>query len=199
MANKQITNKQIKTINLTVPVIFVLAVVASFLLGMSWKEIKGKKAEEPQVELKVEKKEEPEVLGEQLVTTVGGFLVTKKEICQEDGKPVVYMFGSSSCPHCTWEHPIFEKVMAKFGNLITVHDNMDEQNQDREIYQEYSEINRGAIPFVILGCRYVKLGSGEQLGEQVEEKSITALVCKLTNNQPQKVCDTVKDLIDQVE
>ena len=208
MTNKEI-NKPVKTINLTAPIIFVLAVAAAFLLGMSWKEIKGgKKSEpssEPSVELKVEKKNQtptPEVLGEELESTIGNFLVTEDEICQENDKPIIYMFGYSGCPHCTWEHPIFEKVVAKFGALIALHDNMDKmdkQEADGEIFQQYSQINQGEVPFLVLGCRYARVGSGERAGEAAEEKNLTALICKLTNGQPEKVCAEVEELIGQIK
>jgi len=32
--------------------------------------------------------------------TIGDFLVSEDEICKEDGKPIVYFFGSKGCPHC---------------------------------------------------------------------------------------------------
>ncbi len=108
------------------------------------------------------------------------------------------MFGSSSCPHCSWEHPIFEKVMAQFGNLISLHDNMDTQD-DMEIFQKYSQVNQGGIPFMALGCRYLRVGSGEGIGQEEEEKVLTALICKLTDNEPEEVCSQVEDLISQVE
>lgn len=143
--------------------------------------------------------QEEAVLGEELPSTLGNFLVTEDDVCQEDGKPAVYIFGNSSCPHCTWEHPVFEKVTAKFTDQISVHDNMDKQEADQEIWQQYSEISQGAVPFMVLGCRYVRLGSGEMMGEETEEKNLTALICKLTEDKPAKVCQEVSDLVGQIE
>ncbi|TSC53643.1 MAG: hypothetical protein LiPW16_341 [Microgenomates group bacterium LiPW_16] len=134
----------------------------------------------------------PTILGEQLESTIGNFQITKDEICQENGKPIVYLFGSESCPHCRWEKPIFEKVVAKFTDKIVVHNNIDKQ-ADMEVFQKYSSINQGAIPFLVLGCRYVRVGSGEVAGEIEEEKNLTALICKLTGDQPEKICAEVKD------
>lgn len=181
-----------KTINLTLPVIFVLAVTAAFLLGFSWKNIKGDQAKAPASELAVETGEDAAVLGEQLETTTGNFLITKDEVCQEDGKPIIYMFGSASCPHCTWEHPVFEKTVVKFGDLISAHDNMDKPD-DQEVFQKYAQVNQGAIPFMVLGCRYVRVGSGEREGEVVEEKNLTTLICQLTDNQPSDICAEVEN------
>lgn len=185
-------NEKVKTFNLTAPIIVILLMVASFLVGLSWTKIreeKEPKKEEKQVVQISPAPQEPAVLGEELkATNIGRFMETKDEICQENGKPVVYMFGQSGCPYCVWEHPIFEKATAKFSNLIVVHDNMDTEN-DREIFQKYSQINRGAVPFLLLGCRYTQLGSGDKAaGEVQEEKNLTALICKLTDGQPEKVC-----------
>lgn len=187
-----------KTINLTLPIIVILLMVASFLVGLSWTKIREEKLEEQkQVAQATPTPEQPVVLGEELKSTIGNFLVTEDKVCQENGKPIIYMFGSSGCPHCTWEHPIFERATAKFGNKIVIHDNMDKLDADKEVFQQYSQINQGAIPFIVLGCHYVRLGSGERMGEVTEEKNITALICKLTDGQPEKVCTEVEGLVDK--
>ncbi len=120
-------------------------------------------------------------------TTTGDFIVLDDELCQEDGKPIVYYFGSSGCSHCKWEHPIIQEVAESFGDAISFHDLMDKQ-EEMEVFQEYSEINRGGIPFIVLGCQYVRVGSGERAGEEAEREALTELICKLTNNQPSQVC-----------
>ncbi|MGB9637370.1 MAG: hypothetical protein ACPLY7_01050, partial [Microgenomates group bacterium] len=56
---------------------------------------------------------------------IGSFLVTDKEVCTKDGRPLVYFFGSSSCPHCMWEKPIIEKVAKEFVKEIDFHENID--------------------------------------------------------------------------
>lgn len=191
-----------KITSFTTPILVGLLVVASFLVGMFWTRIRYLEQERAsekvaQATPSPQAPEEGAVLGE-LASTVGGFLITEDELCQEDGKPVVYLFGSSSCPHCSWEHPIFEKVTAKFADQISVHDNMDTQD-DMDVFQKYSQINRGAIPFMVLGCRYVRVGSGENAGEAGEEENLTALICKLTGGEPTEVCQEVADLIEQIE
>lgn len=189
-----------KTKSFTTPILITLLVIASFLIGTFWTRIKSLEQEgagEKQAQASPAPAEEGAVLGE-LASTIGGFLVAEEEICQEDGKPIVYMFGASTCPHCTWEHPIFEEVTAKFANQISLHDNMDTQD-DMEVFQRYSQINQGGIPFMVLGCRYVRVGSGETIGEEEEAKALTALICKLTRGEPEEVCAEVEDLIEQVE
>lgn len=127
--------------------------------------------------------------------TVGNFMVKDEPICMENGKPIVYFFGSNTCPHCQWEHPILEKVMKSFENLISFHNNMD-ANTDMEVFSKYSD---GGIPTMVFGCKYYKLGSGESDGEEQETKNLTAMLCKLTNSQPSEVCAGVQELVSQIQ
>ncbi len=128
-------------------------------------------------------------------STVGNFSVGSDEVCKENGKPIIYFFGSKSCPHCQWEHPIVEKVAEKFKEEIAFHNNMDSEN-DMEIFNKYST---GGIPTLVFGCKYYRVGSGEGGGEEEETKNLTALICKLTGNKPADVCNQVQDLVNQIK
>ena len=134
-----------------------------------------------------EQGERGEVGGAELEKTVGDFLVLGEELCTEDGKPIVYYFGSSGCPHCRWEHPIIQEVAKQFGDAISFHDLMDKQ-EEMEVFQKYFDINRGGIPFIVLGCQYARVGSGERMGEEAEKQALTELICRLTGGQPSGVC-----------
>lgn len=116
-----------------------------------------------------------------IAETVGGFKVTDQEVCKEDGKPIVYFFGSDGCLHCRWEHPILSDVAKQFSDYVSFHDNMNNQN-DADIYQKYKNQNSGYIPFLVAGCKYVRLGSGEQYGEDKERQYLTAVMCKLIDS-----------------
>jgi len=115
---------------------------------------------------------------------VGNFSVSSDEVCREEGKPIVYFFGSENCPHCRWEHPIMEEVAEKFGDKISFHNNMD-TDADRELFSKYST---GGVPTIVLGCKYYRVGSGESLGEEKETEVLTDLICKLTDNKPSELC-----------
>ncbi len=145
----------------------------------------------PQAQVEVPQEQqgptEGQVAGEELEKTTGDFLVLNEEPCLENGKPIVYYFGSSGCPHCSWEYPIIKEVMAKFAGQISFHDLMDKQ-EEMEIFQKYIDINGGGIPFIVLGCKYARVGSGEQAGEEAEKSALTQLICELTNSQPSGVC-----------
>lgn len=180
--------------------IIVLAAVVAFLGGMKWTLMKKPKGGGATPTPTPKKVEVSPTEGPKYPTTIGNFLVTNKEICQENGKPIIYYFGSKSCPHCLWEEPIVKKVAGKFSGLISFHNNMDKQTDaDAEVFAQYSDINPGYIPFLVFGCKYARLGSGESEGEAEEEKNLTALICKLTEGQPEKVCIPLKDLIGQVQ
>ena len=128
--------------------------------------------------------------------TIDNFLVSKDKICRENGKPIIYFFGSKSCPHCRWEHPIVEDILKKFKNYVSFHNNMD-SNADSNIFSKYN--SEGGIPTLVLGCRYYRVGSGERQGKDKETKDLTALICKLTNGQPANVCAEVKNLTDKIK
>jgi len=129
-----------------------------------------------------------------VVQTIGNFSISKNEVCKENEKPIIYFFGSTSCPHCAWEHPIIEKVVKNFEEYISFHNNMD-SNNDMDVFSKYST---GSIPALVFGCKYYRIGSGEQVGEEEESKVLTALICKLTQNQPTDICNGVQDLISQI-
>lgn len=109
-------------------------------------------------------------------TVDGDFIkLADQEICKENDKPIIYFFGSPNCPHCHWEYPIIQEVAAKFGDKISFHDNMNEI-KDKEIFSKYSD---GGVPVIVLGCRYYRLGSGEQIGKDKEIEVLTKLIQEL--------------------
>jgi len=130
-------------------------------------------------------------------TTIGNFIVSTDEICKEDGKPIIYFFGSEGCGACKWEHPVMANVTAKFEGFISFHDNIG-STADQEIFDKYST---GYIPTLVLGCKYYRVGAGKNMGEDQEAKVLTALICKLTGNKPEEVCNDpeIEALINQIE
>ncbi len=189
-----------KSKSYTTPILIILVAAAFFLLGNYWAQSKktGEKSAEEVVQANPTPEEE--VLGGVTwkTTGLGNFVTLEEEVCLEGGKPVVYYFGRSSCPHCSWEHPIFEKVVKKFANLISVHDRMDQEG-DEDVFSQYSQLNNNGIPFMVLGCQYAQVGSGESIGEEEEETVLTTLICQLTGGEPESVCAKVQDLTEEEE
>lgn len=109
-------------------------------------------------------------------SVAGDFIkLTDQEICRDNGKPIIYFFGSTQCPHCHWEYPVIKEVVAKFGNQISFHDNM-EKFTENEVFARYSD---GSVPTIVLGCRYYRVGSGEQIGAEKEKEILTQLIQEL--------------------
>lgn len=133
--------------------------------------------------------------------TIGSFIVSTDEICKEDGKPIIYFFGADWCGACRWEHPVIENVTVKFEGYISFHDiniDLDYSTADQEIFDKYSP--EGYIPTIVLGCRYYRVGAGANMGEDMEAKVLTALICNLTDNEPADVCTDaeIEELITQI-
>jgi len=191
--------KNKKNLNFTTLILVVLLVGVAFFAGMMWMKNRSLKEKVSVNNQDIQGVAEAQPTPEPLEAAIGGFAIAKDEVCYEDGKPLIYYFGYSGCPHCTWNHPILQSVAKKFPTQIAFHDNMDKLDQDQDIQEKYAQISQGAVPFFIFGCKYVRLGSGENYGEEDEEKFLTALICKLTNGQPEKVCASVQDLIDQIK
>lgn len=115
----------------------------------------------------------------------GGFSEAKDtEICMENGKPIVYFFGSTSCPHCKWEEPVLKSVVDQFGDAISYHENID-SDKDQDIFSKYST---GSVPTLVIGCKYYRVGSGESAGAESEKVSLKSVICKATGNQPASIC-----------
>ncbi len=138
---------------------------------------------------------------EPLIAGLDRFEKPDNEVCtNEEGLPIIYYFGSSSCPHCTWEHPVIKGTMAYFADYVDFKDWMDVRDEETiAVFEQYSDYNNGAVPFLVFGCRYARLGSGEQLGVQGEAAVLSAVTCKLTDGQPGDVCGRVEDLTAEIE
>ena len=96
------------------------------------------------------------------------------EICTEDGKPVVYLFTTTWCPHCTWIKDTFDSTVLEYvesGEIVAHHweidtgdDTLTEEvetevpQEDLAVYQEFNP--RGSIPTFVFGCKYSRIGNG---------------------------------------
>lgn len=148
------------------------------------------------------------------IPTIGNFL--KIENSKIEGKPLVYFFGVTTCPHCTWERPVFVDATSKFGtwknlregdlsdasfesDYITVKaTEIDkESNSDIVVFQHYSP--EGKIPLIIFGGKYYRAGSGENLDVEQETNILTVFLCKITDSPISKCNEPeIKSLIEQI-
>lgn len=114
------------------------------------------------------------------------------QICREDGRPVVYLFTASSCPHCEWIGETFNQTVSvwqKNGQIKAY--NFDVETGDDLLTEEIetelpasaiSVLNefepQGYIPVFVFGCKYFRVGNGyEQEGSLANEiKEFTAVI-----------------------
>jgi len=106
--------------------------------------------------------------------TVNTFTEVKEnEICKENGKPIIYFFGSKTCPHCEWEKPIIEEVIKSYGDKISFHENIDSE-KDKDVFSKFNK--EGGIPTIIIGCKYYRIGSGEADGADKEKENLKTVI-----------------------
>lgn len=116
----------------------------------------------------------------------GNFYVKENsDLILEDGKPVIFLFTSSGCPHCTWEKPILQSVLDQFGDKV-VYKQKEDTADDQDIYNQFGT---GGVPLIVLGGKYYREGAGENLGEEKEKEYLTKYICELTGNLPEEVCN----------
>ena len=109
-------------------------------------------------------------------------------ITLEDGKPVVAMFSTATCPHCTWSAETFDNVVKEYqdaGEIKGYHFNYTQSGivdtisgeafeaiptQLDELNARYGE---GYVPVFIIGGKYFRVGnafeSEDDLTQEAEE------------------------------
>lgn len=127
----------------------------------------------------------PEMASKESVEVEGSFKEIKEvDVCKESDKPIIYFFGSTGCPHCIWEEPILKSVVQEFGDAVSYHENIDTET-DSDVFAKYSS---GGVPTIVIGCKYYRNGSGENIGEVAEEEALRKVICRATGNIPSSIC-----------
>ncbi|MDD3661749.1 MAG: thioredoxin family protein [Candidatus Dojkabacteria bacterium] len=102
------------------------------------------------------------------------------EICKADGKPVVYLFSTTWCPHCEWIKDTFDswakensdKVVAYHWELDTNDNTLTEEaetevpSDHRAVYDNFNP--NGSIPTFVFGCRYGRVGNGFETEDSLD-------------------------------
>ena len=123
------------------------------------------------------------------------FKTSSSEVCTEEGKPVVALFSTTSCPHCSWIGDTFDKVVkdyAEEGSIAAYHWQFDSKDniltpdvegsvpeEHISMFREYSP--QGGVPAFVFGCKYYRVGNAyERSGDlQAEEEEFRAVIEKL--------------------
>lgn len=100
------------------------------------------------------------------------FTEYETEVCKENGKPVVYLFSTTWCPHCQWIKDTFDAWARANSDKVTVYhwelDTKDNTLTDaveteipadaNSVYEAFNP--NGSIPTFVFGCRYGRVGNG---------------------------------------
>lgn len=106
-------------------------------------------------------------------------------ILKEDGKPVIYLFSTTWCPHCQWIAETFDRVVKEYvnagkikayhwevdtgDNTLTTEKETKVPQNHLDIYQEFNPA--GSIPTFVFGAKYFRTGNGyEQQKDLVSEE-----------------------------
>lgn len=116
------------------------------------------------------------------------FYDSEKEVCFDNGKPIIRLYSSSGCGYCSWSAPIYEKVVKEYveqGKIVAYlwEDNIKDLLNDIEMPQEekdlFYEYSSGGVPVFVFGCKYYRVGapySREENGEQLEEQELRNVI-----------------------
>ena len=121
----------------------------------------------------------------------------------EDGKPVVLVFSTTSCPHCSWIKETYDGVLKEYlaeGKIVARHWELDIGDdsltdeveaiyspEDFTVYQQFNE--RGSVPTFIISQKYYRIGSGYEHGSSY--KGLTGLEA-----EAQELRDILDELIN---
>jgi thiol-disulfide isomerase/thioredoxin len=107
------------------------------------------------------------------------------DICREDGLPVVYLFSTTWCPHCTWINDTFNNTVQKYvdaGKIKAYHWEVDINDDVLTSEKEsvvpashlaiYNEFNpKGSIPTFVFGCKYYRIGNGYEQANDLDAEA----------------------------
>lgn len=114
------------------------------------------------------------------------FADTGEPVCTESGKPIIRLFSLSTCPHCAWVKPTYERVAREYAdagkiiaynwevdtndNTLTVETEGEVPAGELELYTKFNP--EGYVPEFIFGCKYLRIGNSfEAEGDLVREEA----------------------------
>ncbi len=118
-------------------------------------------------------------------------------VCTENGKPIIRLFSTTTCPHCNWIKDTFDQTVKPYvdsGKIVAYHwmldtgDNTLTQTVETYVPEEekkiYSEFNPGnTIPTFVFGCKYYRIGNGYEAENDLvsEKREFIAVINALLN------------------
>ncbi|MBU4332538.1 thioredoxin family protein [Patescibacteria group bacterium] len=123
------------------------------------------------------------------------FMDSGEPACKESGKPVIRLFSTTSCPHCTWIKETFDELMREYmtrGKIIAYHWELDMNDNtltqtpetsvptaELAIYRKFNP--EGYVPTFVFGCKYWRIGNGYESQQDLvaEEAEFRAVIEEL--------------------
>lgn len=124
------------------------------------------------------------------------FSKTNNEVCRDaDGKPIIRLYTTTSCPHCEWVGATYDKVVKEYvasGKIAAYHWDLQANDDlltpaiegvvlpsEMEIYTRFNP--KGTIPTFVFGCRYYRIGNGYEQEKSLpkEEAEFRAVIDQL--------------------
>lgn len=180
--------------------ISVVSVIGLIILGIAF--VSGGKNANPTVagqQTQPQQQQNTQVIPKQLARVSGVISFYEKadaQICKENGKPVVYLFSTTWCPHCKWISKTFDETVKKYvdeGKIVAYHWEVDTNDntltdaketavpaEHLAIYQEFNP--QGSIPTFVFGCKYYRVGNGFEQADDLdsEVKEFEALIAEIS-------------------
>lgn len=124
---------------------------------------------------------EEEVIGEE-TTTITTFKATGDELCTEEGKPLVILYSTTTCPHCVWMKDTFDSVVSEYDNIAAYHweldkgDNILTEFMESTLPKEHINILKaynpnGYVPAFVVGCKYFRIGNGYESSQDLTSEA----------------------------
>ena len=109
-----------------------------------------------------------------IIAKEGIFNIGQGEIQYENGKPVIRLFSTTWCPHCTWIKDTFDNIIKEYvqtGQIVAYHWDLDtgdntltdeiETNVPQSELAVFQTFNPGgSIPAFVFGNKYWRIGNG---------------------------------------
>jgi len=102
------------------------------------------------------------------------FKITDEELCEEDDKPIIRLFTTSSCEQCDWIEEAFTSTVEPYldneaiiayhweldtgDNKLTTKKESSIPKSEVELFKSFSPSLK--VPAFNFGCKYVRLGNG---------------------------------------
>lgn len=109
------------------------------------------------------------------------FSFNNDSVCKIDGKPIIRMYSTNTCPHCIWVGPTFEEVVKEYmdenkiiahhwkwvfnnkNELIGVDDVLTPEfegtmsKEEEDIFNKFSP--NSSVPVFVFGCKESRIGN----------------------------------------